>query len=766
MATNKRNLLLGMVLVFLLAGNVFSAGDLALSMDGKSSYAIVQGQSPTEAESFAAGELAGYLEQVTGVKFPVVTETENFSCTHGIYVGWTDFAGKRGINLSGLGKEEWILRASGDNLILTGGRPRGTLYAVYEFLESQVGCLWLDRDTEVVPSIRNLTVKRLDIRSKPAFWWRGFYGGFYHLKPDKNVSSREELFRVRNKGNAEDSPSYKAQFGFGERMGPPGNCHTFFRYVDPKVWIEKHPEYFSYDGSSDRLGSICVTHPEVRQIAVKQLKNFIAQGRESALQRGAPPPVVYDISQQDAVSNMCRCHACKEIIEREGSESGPNVEFINAIADAIREEYPDVLIQTFAYASTEQPPKTLTVRDNVIIRWCDLHSKSEAVRPLTHQFNREQAAMVRRWGKIAKNLFVWDYWWHGFASPDVNIQTIQPDLKFFHENNVTGLFIEAEEWDPKQSFFALGCWLAHKMMQDPYQQTGPLVDKFMEGYYGPAAPKVMEWLRYVRERIEKNPDKIIDSSPSKSSRRRHWDIDFFVKAGTLFNDALDVCPPESKYRLHVQNEFIPVLSLLTERFSELEAEASANGQTFPFDRKEVVGRYKSMWKEQLSVNRSKVWSAQFSERVTEFTWKDMHKYGSSITEDSEAAGGKALCLTKGLTGIDHTLRPHVMGVYDATRKAAGPEVRLQDADIPQDEKYHLHKIGHFRIAPNTIVWAHRSWLLSCFIDRAYQLDDGIDPALNDWDIYVSLKFTGPAYVKGSVRENAVWMDRVMLVKPQ
>ena len=40
-----------------------------------------------------------------------------------------------------------MIRTVGDNLILTGGRPRGTLYAVYEFLERPVGCHWLDRET-------------------------------------------------------------------------------------------------------------------------------------------------------------------------------------------------------------------------------------------------------------------------------------------------------------------------------------------------------------------------------------------------------------------------------------------------------------------------------------------------------------------------------------------------------------------------------------------------------------------------------------------
>ena len=57
---------------------------------------------------------------------------------------------QNGIDCEKLGEEEWVIRTVGDDLILTGGRPRGTMYAVYEFLEDYVGCHWLDRKTEVV----------------------------------------------------------------------------------------------------------------------------------------------------------------------------------------------------------------------------------------------------------------------------------------------------------------------------------------------------------------------------------------------------------------------------------------------------------------------------------------------------------------------------------------------------------------------------------------------------------------------------------------
>ena len=108
-----------------------------------------------------------------------------------------------------------------------------------------------------------------------------------------------------------------------------------------------------------------------------------------------------------------------------------------------------------------------------------------------------------------------------------------------------------------------------------------------------------------------------------------------------------------------------------------------------------------------------------------------------------------------------------MGVYDRTeKKSIAPGLRLSGKDIPRDEKYHFYHLGTARLGPDSVVWAHGTWLLTCVLDKAYQLADGIDPSINDWDVYVSLKFTGPSYVEGSENEDAVWMDRVILARPE
>ena len=43
--------------------------------------------------------------------------------------------------------------------------------------------------------------------------------------------------------------------------------------------------------------------------------------------------------------------------------------------------------------------------------------------------------------------------------------------------------------------------------------------------------------------------------------------------------------------------------------------------------------------------------------------------------------------------------------------------------------------------------------------------DGL-PGYNVWETWLSVKYTGPAYVKGSTQKNGVFLDRVILVKQE
>jgi hypothetical protein len=96
---------------------------LAAPDEGRAAPAIVQSARPTEAEAFAADELAGFLRRVTG-KESLRAAEPGFGGGPAIYVGQTDFAARRGVDFARLDPEEWVIRSADGALILSGGRPR------------------------------------------------------------------------------------------------------------------------------------------------------------------------------------------------------------------------------------------------------------------------------------------------------------------------------------------------------------------------------------------------------------------------------------------------------------------------------------------------------------------------------------------------------------------------------------------------------------------------------------------------------------------
>ena len=96
-------------------------------------------------------------------------------------------------------------------------------------------------------------------------------------------------------------------------------------------------------------------------------------------------------------------------------------------------------------------------------------------------------------------------------------------------------------------------------------------------------------------------------------------------------------------------------------------------------------------------------------------------------------------------------------------KASG-KVSLRLKAVPQDEKYHWFRIpGKLELKPVSY-FVGQGWAIQANTSHLFTLTDG-NPLDNTWDeIWFSAKFTGPAYVKGSTKENAIWVDMAVLVR--
>lgn len=762
---------------------------LILASNGGSDYIVVQSEKATKAEKFASAELAGYLEKITGAKFNIIKENAIARTDDGkkyIYVGNTEYAAKNGIDIGKLGFEEWVIRTDdSNNLIISGGRPKGTLYGVYEFLEKYCGCLWLDEQSETILKQKTLGIPEINVQDKPVFRDRLFV--FNTDNPEKF-----KLFNARNKSSFTGSD---LNLGSCKMTGSPGNCHTFYYYS--KDWPEDHPEYFSLAADGRRLraktpqgpGQICLTNPEVRKLMVKKLKEYIAGDRKDSEEKGIyPAPWIYDITNNDNL-DKCVCPSCMALMEKEGAYSGVLIDFINEIADGIKDEYPDVLVQTFAYTFIQEPPKNIRPRDNVIIRLADLPAmdggKKNILRPFASPENKGSFDLLNNWAGISKHLSYWDYWVfykNLFPYPYTNISIIQPNLKLLRDKKVENLCIECE-YPENTSFFPLKRWLGYKMMQNPEQDAKLLIRKFMDAYYGKASENMNEYLNFLETCIAESKDKLGEVQPVQL---KYLDADFFMKANKYFDDAEIAVKDSPEHFSHVRQERAAVDSAMLNMWNKLGFGKSGN-----FDFEKILARcqhtqntliekfyLKEKWDEpkknmQREINSIRLkmtvpLPAEFkttddSAMVTQLLWPEFKEnvfISVKYKDDNKAAGSKAVMLgeVKDNPKFKHEF-PIDAGIYSNKDKIHGPSIKITEADLSNDGTYKLIRIGKFKITPNTFIWIQK-WYLWIYVDKAF---NPAEPN-NEYDVYVSLKAQGPAYISDSKDENGVLVDRVILVK--
>jgi hypothetical protein len=725
-----------------------------LAENGTARHAIVidAAGTATEAERFAAEELAVSLQKITGAAFPIVKEGENTG--PGIYVGHTRRAAKAGVDLAALGEEDWVLLTAGEDLILTGGRPRGTLYAVYEFLDTHAGCRWIAPDIEIIPANRDFAVPPLKTRGRPGFSWRETT--LYPRHDDPKRISKEDYarFLVRNRYNGGHFNGgsfwlYEPRFGFSERFGRPGSSHTFSIYQSK--WQDVKPEFFALTEDGKRaprpdgpLGhDFCLTNAELKERVAQQLQQYIEEDRAEAAQKGTPPPRMYAFSQNDTSSKYCRCPECSAIAQREGSYAGTTLAFVNDIAARIAEKYPDVRLLTEAYQFTKRAPKTIRPRENVVVRLAllDLEYRADEIadvlRPLSAPTNRTAREVTEGWAS---------------------------------DPGIDRVFIEQAGID--LSFRPMRDWLFFRKSVHPELEDRVLIDEYLRGYFGPAAGPMRKYYDRLAALTESGDQPYFETPAPVIP----WlNAEFYTRVNAWLDEAEALCAGEAnaKHLRHVQLERVPVDSGILHLWHRCAESPEWKGR-----KEEVLRRYEKNKRMliQTWATHVHVWvnnggpafdgelaalrlepPARFVGRNANLRLVGMGAPAANLVKDPGAAGGQARSFGSGKPG-EHKV-PFQMKIHDDVAPRDWGSMTLDKDRIPQDEAWHWHHVatapltGHCGLWSNVYLWLPIGW-------------GAVPPPNNEMEVWVSLKFTGPTYVKDSRSPDQVLIDQVIAVPPQ
>ncbi len=458
-----------------------------IAKSGKPAAAIVLSANAPIAEQTAAKELSGYLKQITGFDYPIYSPATVPAGMSRILIGQSEETKRL------LGNIDWkslkfdgiAIKFIGNDLVLAGDRPRGSLYAVYTFLEEYIGCRWWTPKSSFIPQKRNLSVKRRDKTHIPPFMYREAYF--------TQVTSKNPEFAARLKQNG---TGQSIPVEYGSHYTLMGFVHTANNFMPAAAYFDTHPEWFSLVNGKrvggQAGGQICLTNEDMK---AEFLKNVMVNIDAD------PLTGMVAIDQNDNL-NYCQCDKCTAVANEEGGQSGVMLRFVNSIADEIAKKYPDFLVETLAYQYTRHAPKLTKPRDNVIVRLCSI--ECDFASPLNSKKNASFYKDLQAWKKISKHLYIWDYVvnFQNLSVTHPNWRVLGPNMRIFADNNVVGMFSQGDTYNNDAAFGNMKTWVLSRLMWDPTLDAHKLMQEFAAGYYGPASRYMIDYLDLTCEAIE------------------------------------------------------------------------------------------------------------------------------------------------------------------------------------------------------------------------------------------------------------------------
>ena len=434
--------------------------------------------------------------------------------------------------------EGYRIRISADRVELCAPRPRGLQHAVYAFLEEELGCRMYGVNAKELPQLSDICLPACDRVSIPVFSFR-----MQDFKDPEYVDWQRM--------------STLAEWGLF--------VHTFHDLVPPEEYFQTHPEYYSENrGTRVADGQLCLSNPEVMEIVVQELRQRMLSN---------PSAQYWSVSQNDTYL-PCDCSECRRINQIEGSPSGSLLRFVNGIAA----EFPDKTISTLAYQYSRQAPRITKPAPNVNIMLCSI--ECDRATPIAEGCT-DFAVDLMEWGALTDNIFLWDYviQFRNLMSPFPNLHVLQPNLQFFAEQGITAVFEQglAEMYG---EFAELRAYMLAKLMWDPYADADSIRSDFLEGYYGPAAPFVAQYIdtmHCVRAAAGEGLSCFGYPFPTESGYLSPFILQEYQR---LFNLAEAATTANPKYHARVQTARLP---LQYARLEQAKLLADAPGGCFEHD---------------------------------------------------------------------------------------------------------------------------------------------------------------------------------------
>jgi len=448
--------------------------DVDLIVNGVCDYKIVIPANAQYLENFAAEEFKNIFLKATGVSINIVNEDANMSLSDKIFaIGNTRLKEKAGVNITNTKKASFKVDVSDKTVIMAGIDGEGTVFAVYEYLEAQVGYKFYAADEIKVDTVTNEKVIDINLEYAPYIT---------NIKTSSYMATEEAALRYMS-----TKPKWQLFWP-----------HSHLGYLPPKEYKETHPEWYD---NAVKPGAICLSNAEMaKEFAKNVVKELDASGYTSAC-----------LGQEDTWAR-CGCADC-QASNAIYSESGTNVIFANRVAKEMERIYAergqegfDFELMLLAYYQNQPAPvksdgkggfvplhEDLYLNEHIGVQYCPFDADCTA--PLKSPKNKTIINQMDGW-KVLAGDDKFEFWMYmGYFS-------------MYSMHFVNDWFTLAEwvktigEYDTVQTqastinsyiFDKMHAYVLAQLAYDVTQNVNDLIDEFIDNYYKGASEQVKEY---------------------------------------------------------------------------------------------------------------------------------------------------------------------------------------------------------------------------------------------------------------------------------
>ncbi|MBT3375831.1 MAG: DUF4838 domain-containing protein [Lentisphaerae bacterium] len=474
---------------------------------------VVTAAKPTAVAAYAAKELVDHVERATGVRLPICPETSPQAVTGTrVYIGPSDAATAAGVVAGRDPVEGCVLRTVEDALFVIGddddtdplkmSTRAGTLWGVYELLETELGVRWIwpGEAGIVVPNVKSVAISPQNREFSPWLIRRNLRPGLGLRGNTSNGFTPEGL-----KAYAKSQSAFLRRHRMGSPL-PLRYGHAFNHYWER--YGEEHADWFQLLDSGKRgptsthaRFSMCVSNPGLHEEIVRLWRK----------RKEADPDTFVNINCcENDIRGLCSCEGClawdgpqpETIYPRFGPRvvSDRYATFYRTVQEMAAQTDPAAKVIAYAYVNYAPPPSPdLKLNEHIFIG---------TVPDLFFPRHPEEQKWVLEqwdgWARTGARVFLRpNYFLGGYCMPQIFAHQFADEFR--HEAANGMVFTDFDSLTGQWSTQAPNLYLLARLHTRPEKTADELLDELYSAF-GPAKAAVKAyfdfWENYTTQNID------------------------------------------------------------------------------------------------------------------------------------------------------------------------------------------------------------------------------------------------------------------------